>query len=465
MNLEVDTLSDRAQPLQQTQSRPGMRAREKRAVMYVLSLVFDIIALMGGYTAAMFVRDSEWLTAGDFSLIAIALPVFIMLEIAREVQSVEALDDRSTGTSRGLGALGATALVILGTLFLFDVDDFSRLGFVVIFATAAVLLIAGKFVLDVIFQRWMDGSAMASILLIDGLEVDYGDIRHVVDVELCGLTPSLSEPARMDGLSRLIEPFDRVVVASKYERRSDWAMFLRSHDIGGEIILDRDLLHGAVSIGQYGEQDTLVLSRGPLSLANRVQKRAFDIIVATIALILLSPLLVITAIAIKLESRGPVFFRQIRVGQGNRQFKIYKFRSMRAEQTDQAGNRSASRDDDRITKVGSFIRRTSIDELPQLLNVLIGHMSVVGPRPHALGSQAGDALFWEADRQYWLRHALKPGITGLAQVRGYRGATVRREDLEQRVRADLEYLASWSISTDIFIILRTLRVVVHKNAY
>ena len=465
MNVEVDTLSDRAHPLQQMQTRPGMRAREKRAVLYVASLLLDVLALVIGYIAAGFVRDSEWLSAGDISLLAIALPVFIMLEIAREVQSIESLEDRSIGTRRGLSALGATALVILGTLFLFDIDDFSRLGFIVVFSTATVVLIAGKYLLDMIFQRWMNGSAMSSILLIDGLEVDHRNIRHVVDVELCGLTPSLSEPARMDGLSRLIEPFDRVVVASKYERRGDWAMFLRSHDIGGEIILDRDLLHGAVSIGQYGEQDTLVLSRGPLSLANRVQKRAFDIVAAAIALTLLSPLLLLTALAIKLESRGPALFRQTRVGQGNRQFKIYKFRSMRVEQTDQAGNRSASRDDDRITKVGSFIRRTSIDELPQLLNVLLGHMSIVGPRPHALGSQAGDALFWEADRQYWLRHALKPGITGLAQVRGYRGATVKREDLEQRVRADLEYLASWSISSDIIIMLRTLRVVVHKNAY
>jgi lipopolysaccharide/colanic/teichoic acid biosynthesis glycosyltransferase len=269
----------------------------------------------------------------------------------------------------------------------------------------------------------------------------------------------------MDGLSRLIEPFDRVIVASRYEHRATWAMFLRSHDIGGEIVLDRDLLHGAVSIGEFGEQDTLILSRGPLSLANRVQKRVFDVLVSLAALIALAPLLLIVALAIKLESHGPVFFRQVRVGQGNRQFRIFKFRSMRAELEDGLGAKSTSRDDDRITRVGHLIRKTSIDELPQLFNVLLGHMSIVGPRPHALGSQAGSSLFWEADRRYWLRHALKPGITGLAQVRGFRGSTERVEDLEQRVRADLEYLSTWSIANDIFIILRTLRVLVHRNAY
>ena len=198
---------------------------------------------------------------------------------------------------------------------------------------------------------------------------------------------------------------------------------------------------------------------------NRIQKRALDLVVAVIALILLSPLLAIVALAIRLESQGPVLFTQLRVGQGNRQFRIFKFRSMRADSSDAAGTMSTGRDDQRITKVGRVIRRTSIDELPQLLNVIRGDMSMVGPRPHALGSTAGDELFWHASQQYWLRHALKPGITGLAQIRGYRGATERVEDLARRVRCDLEYLSNWSLWSDILILLKTIRVVMHKNAY
>jgi lipopolysaccharide/colanic/teichoic acid biosynthesis glycosyltransferase len=235
--------------------------------------------------------------------------------------------------------------------------------------------------------------------------------------------------------------------------------------VGGEIILDRNVLQGAVAIGQCGEEDTLILSRGPLSLSSRIQKRTFDLVVTIPTILFLLPLFLAVAICIKLESRGPVFFRQVRVGQGNRQFRIFKFRSMRQEASDHNGSRSTGRDDDRITRVGAFIRRTSIDELPQLFNVLRGDMSVVGPRPHALGSLAGQALFWEVTDRYWLRHALKPGMTGLAQIRGFRGSTDRIEDLTQRLRCDLEYLGAWSIWSDVLICLKTIRVVVHKNAY
>ncbi|QJU60522.1 exopolysaccharide biosynthesis protein [Sphingomonas sp. AP4-R1] len=190
-----------------------------------------------------------------------------------------------------------------------------------------------------------------------------------------------------------------------------------------------------------------------------------DLVITIPALIFLSPLLLAVALAVKLDSSGPVLFRQPRVGRGNRIFLMYKFRSMRNDLTDRAGARSASRDDDRITKIGRLIRSTSIDELPQLFNVLRGDMSLVGPRPHALGSLAGNALFWEVDERYWHRHALKPGLTGLAQIRGFRGATPDREDLANRLNADLEYLAGWTLWRDMSILFGTLRVIVHPNAY
>ena len=458
-------LSVNARQIVESSASGRLPAREKRTILYVVSMLLDVLALVGGYIVATSMRDLAYLRAADQSLIGIALPVFIMFAIAREVQSEESLESRSIGTRRALGALGATALVMLGALFLFNVDEFSRLGFVITFAVAALFSICGKLILDFIFKRWMGGSATATVLLLDGLDVPDRGIRDVIDLPACDIKLRLNDPASMDILSRLVEPFDRVIVACKYENRGDWAMFLRSHDVGGEIILDRDLLYGAVSIGQYADHDTLVLSRGPLSLPNRLQKRTFDIVVSAFSLLLLAPIFAIVALLIKLESKGPVFFKQTRVGQGNRQFSIYKFRSMRVERSDSDGNVSASRDDDRVTRIGRIIRRTSIDELPQLLNVFLGQMSVVGPRPHALGSQAGNNLFWEVTNQYWLRHALKPGITGLAQVRGFRGATNRIEDLQDRVRADIEYLATWSLANDIIIILRTLRVVVHQNAY
>ena len=146
-------------------------------------------------------------------------------------------------------------------------------------------------------------------------------------------------------------------------------------------------------------------------------------------------------------------------------FQVLKFRSMTVADADGAGHRSASRDDDRITRCGRFIRGTSIDELPQLLNVLKGDMSIVGPRPHALGSRAADKLFWEVDQRYWDRHAAKPGLTGLAQVRGFRGATLVEDDLRNRLQADLEYLENWSVWRDVKIIFLTVRVVWHRNAF
>jgi exopolysaccharide biosynthesis polyprenyl glycosylphosphotransferase len=364
-----------------------------------------------------------------------------------------------------LGALAGAAFVTISLGFLSDSDSISRLGVGITFGLAAVLVVIGKFLLDFLRKVMLGDHVLATILLKDGLEATPEASAIAVDVGSIGLWPDPERPDMIDRLSRIIAPYDRVIVACEYSHRGAWAMFLRGHDVGGEILLDRDLLHGAVAVGQYDRFDTIILSRGPLSLMNRLQKRALDLVVASLALLLLSPLLLVTAIAIKIDTPGPVFFRQTRVGQGNRQFEIFKFRSMRIEAADQAGNRSASRGDDRVTKVGRIIRKTSIDELPQLLNVLKGDMSVVGPRPHALGSTAGDDLFWHASQQYWLRHALKPGITGLAQIRGFRGATDLKEDLEQRVRCDLEYLSSWSLINDVIILAKTVRVVMHKNAY
>ncbi|MFN2149437.1 MAG: exopolysaccharide biosynthesis polyprenyl glycosylphosphotransferase [Anaerolineales bacterium] len=440
-------------------------ARDRRTALYLLSLLLDLLSLFGGYLLALQLRDPQWLVARGQSIFLISLPIFLMFEIAREVQSVETLESRILAIQRALGALGATAITIIGIVFLFKVEGVSRVALGAMFGAAGFLIILSKFALDMIFKRAMGGSALATILIIDGLDAQPEKGAEVVDISALGLSPDLDRPDVIDTLSHMIAPFDRVIIACSYEHRQAWSTFLRGHDVGGEILLDRNLLHGAVAIGRYDNQDTIILSRGPLNLMNRMQKRLLDLAVASIALVLLSPLLLATALAIRIDSRGPVLFRQSRVGQGNRHFRIYKFRSMYHDRSDQAGGKSTCKWDDRITPVGRVIRRTSIDELPQLINVLLGEMSMVGPRPHALGSTAGNALFWQASEQYWLRHALKPGITGLAQIRGYRGATQSVEDLDRRVRCDLEYLADWSLWKDVIILLKTFRVVIHKNAY
>lgn len=146
-------------------------------------------------------------------------------------------------------------------------------------------------------------------------------------------------------------------------------------------------------------------------------------------------------------------------------FRMFKFRSMRTDLLDHSASKLTTRNDSRVTRVGKFIRKTSLDELPQLLNVLRGDMSIVGPRPHATGALAGDALYWEVTSHYWSRHAVKPGLTGLAQVRGFRGNTETDTDLLNRVQADLAYLESWSIWRDITLVMQTFRVLVHRNAF
>jgi lipopolysaccharide/colanic/teichoic acid biosynthesis glycosyltransferase len=138
---------------------------------------------------------------------------------------------------------------------------------------------------------------------------------------------------------------------------------------------------------------------------------------------------------------------------------------MRAELSDHKASMLTQKDDPRITPIGALIRRTSIDELPQLFNVLRGDMSMVGPRPHAAEARAANALYWEVDPRYWARHCIKPGITGLAQIRGHRGTTVEEEDLIVRLRSDLEYVTDWSIWRDLRILAATVGVLVHYNAY
>jgi exopolysaccharide biosynthesis polyprenyl glycosylphosphotransferase len=190
--------------------------------------------------------------------------------------------------------------------------------------------------------------------------------------------------------------------------------------------------------------------------SNSLRKRIFDIIVASVALLFLAPLLAAIAITIKLTSRGPVLFFQYRYGYRNRRFKIYKFRSMRVDACD-TGVRQAVQGDSRVTWIGKILRKTSLDEVPQLINVIKGNMSLVGPRPHVPGMLAADRLYEDLVPYYFQRHTARPGITGLAQVSGCRGSTAQSEPAISRIDYDLAYIERWSLRLDIMIILRTVR--------
>jgi Undecaprenyl-phosphate glucose phosphotransferase len=205
----------------------------------------------------------------------------------------------------------------------------------------------------------------------------------------------------------------------------------------------------------------------PITDWDVVTKMLFDRFIGSILLLLASPVMLLAAIAIKLDSRGPVFFKQKRYGFNNELIEVYKFRSMYVDKCDATASVLVSKGDARVTKVGAFLRRTSIDELPQLINVAVkGNLSLVGPRPHAVFAKAENRLYDEAVDGYFARHRVKPGITGWAQVSGWRGETDTHEKIQRRVEHDLYYIENWSVPFDLYILAKTPFAVFNaRNAY
>jgi len=204
----------------------------------------------------------------------------------------------------------------------------------------------------------------------------------------------------------------------------------------------------------------------PIADWNMVIKSAFDRVAGGLIFLAMLPLMAATALAIKLDSPGPVFFRQRRLGFNNEEIEIFKFRSLRHDQADPLARTVVTRDDPRVTRVGRFIRKTSIDELPQLLNVLRGELSLVGPRPHAVEANTANKLWEEVVDGYFARHRVKPGITGWAQINGWRGEVNTPEKLQNRVEHDLYYIENWSLLFDLYILLRTpFALLKTENAY
>ncbi|UZK67741.1 sugar transferase [Sphingomonas sp. M1-B02] len=447
-------------------SAPLWTAQSRRLFLYGSSLLLDTAAVAGSFFATDVVMQDYWLPVPGFAVLGSILSLFVMFSISKESQSIETLKNPYLGLQRSTGALVAAFLVEVILIFITQLGGaISRLGFAMFFVLSILFVSVSRLVTQIATKALLGSGVEATVLLLDGPAIAGERGMKVIDVGKMNLWPDLAEPTTIARLANMIAGYDRIIVACNEDRRVAWSIFLQGTGAGGEIVAGLEQSLGAVGIGRCSLRDTLILSRGPLSFSNRIMKRSFDLCVGIPVTIFLAPLLIAVAIAVKLDSPGPVFFRQERIGEGNRNFRIFKFRSMCEEVSDAAGSRSTSRDDHRISRVGRIIRRTSIDELPQLFNVLLGNMSLVGPRPHALGSLAGSRLFWDVDPRYWLRHSLRPGITGLAQVRGFRGATDNATDLEDRLRCDLEYLGSWSMRLDIQILLATFRVLVHDKAY
>jgi Undecaprenyl-phosphate glucose phosphotransferase len=215
-----------------------------------------------------------------------------------------------------------------------------------------------------------------------------------------------------------------------------------------------------------GDIPFLAVFDKPLSDWSWAIKEIEDRVIAAIALVMLAPVMLGVAAAVKFTSPGPVLFRQKRHGFNNQLVEVYKFRSMFTNQSDATAAKLVTKGDPRVTPVGRIIRKTSLDELPQLFNVLKGELSLVGPRPHATACRAGERLYQDVVDGYSARHRMKPGITGLAQIHGWRGETDTEEKLQRRVELDIQYIDNWSIWMDLYILAMTpISLLNTKNAY
>lgn len=263
---------------------------------------------------------------------------------------------------------------------------------------------------------------------------------------------------------------DQVLVALPWaaaHRMEQIMAVLRSYSV--EVLLVPDMSafrYAGNRISEVGGMPMFNVSDFPLRGWSPVLKRAEDLVIGSIMLVALMPLLLLIALLVKLDSKGPVLFKQKRYGYNNVLIKVYKFRTMYHAERDMDASQQTVKGDARVTRIGRWLRRSSLDELPQLLNVLSGRMSLVGPRPHATATKAAGVLFENAVQNYAARHRVKPGITGWAQVNGYRGETDTLQKIEKRVEYDLEYIENWSILFDLYILLRTIpSVLFSKEAY
>ena len=446
---------------------------EKRRLQAYLAMVAaDAIGIILSFALVALVylgRDGNLARVhGGLQAAYLLLPLFLTIALYNGTYSRSTLTDWRKGCGKAIVSLLVSAALLNFFAFFAKMNaEFSRVVFTVGLGVTTVYMVGYRLAFSRwLTARWGAGASNRLVILAGGPRFTLPDALHV-DAAEHGLTPDIDDPDSLDRLAKYLRNMDFVLVSSTGDDRLAWSEVLKGTGVQGELIDENSRNIGALGVVHHEEvnQSALLVSTGQLGMRARVLKRAFDLALTIPALLLLSPLLLLVALAIKLQDGGPVFFLQRRMGRGNHFFDIYKFRSMRQEEADASGQVSASRDDDRITPIGRLIRRTSIDELPQLINVLKGDMSLVGPRPHALGSKAGTKLFWQVDRKYWQRHGLRPGITGLAQVRGYRGATDEESDLANRLQADLEYMQGWNLWRDISILLRTASVVIHDRAY
>jgi len=463
-------------------------------LMVIIAALVDVFGTMtvAGLTAYYypgFRAPMNWAVYSAFAALgAVALATFALLFGQYQFANLLAPFRRITR----LVLSWLVSFTVLGSaIFLLKFgSELSRVWLITWSASGLFFFMSWRFMLAAFLRRMnRDGHFNKQVVLVGGGE-NAARVVSVVDgsldsgVNLIGLFDDRDDaraPAETKGLFKLggiddlidfvrATPVDLIIVTlpTHAEERI-------THLLGRLWVLPVDIRISAQAqklrlrpraYSYIGNLPCLDVYDKPLGEWGPLFKVALDKIVASLMLVILAPIMAATALAIKIDSKGPVLFRQKRYGFNNELIEIYKFRSMYTDQADASAATLVTRGDARVTRVGRFIRRTTLDELPQLFNVLRGELSLVGPRPHATQAKAGASLYEHVVDGYFARHRVKPGLTGWAQINGWRGETDTTEKIERRVEHDLYYIENWSLPFDLYILLRTpLALIKAENAY
>jgi len=462
----------------------------------ILLRVLEPLLLLATGIAAQMVLDARMEPAVEpiyarAAILGAAFYVGIAEAIGAYDVDVRFSMQRATG--RVLTALFATAmLVMMAGFFLKVSEDYSRLWAIVWFVASAGTVPAGRLAITWwIMGRKRDGLFNLRVAILGAGEQGQRLARYIeghdrLTIDLVGFFDDrgperLGIKPRPDGLPLCgnLEALIAMVRAGHVDQviiALPWSAEQRLQEIVAALAITPVRIRLAPDLASFafaqrpimllGDLPVMALFDRPISGLDSLVKRIEDLILLALILPFALPIMLCAAIAIKLDSPGPIFFRQDREGFNNRRFAIWKFRTMHADRLEFDAIQQASRHDPRITRIGRILRATSIDELPQLINVVRGDMSIVGPRPHAPSTRAGSRLFGEIVGTYAARHNVKPGLTGWAQVKGWRGETDTEEKLIHRLEHDLHYIEHWSVAFDLYILLRTSwAVIAQRNAY
>ncbi|RWN51193.1 undecaprenyl-phosphate glucose phosphotransferase [Mesorhizobium sp.] len=385
---------------------------------------------------------------------------------------------------------GTFALMALTAFAVKMSQDYSRLVFGTWFVVGFMLIFGLRLLMSKLIRRWArDGRMERRAVIVGGGTTAEVLIRSVEkqpynDIRICGIfddrgdkrsPPIVAGYPKLGTVSELIEfariaRIDMLIVSLPLTAETRVLQLLKKL-----WVLPVDIRLSAHSnalqfrpraYSYIGSVPMLDIFDRPINDWDSVAKRAFDIVFSIIGIIVFSPVMLATAIAIKLDSNGPVLFHQKRHGFNNEIIEVYKFRSMYTDKADPTAKQTVTRNDPRVTRVGRFIRKTSIDELPQFFNSLFGSLSLVGPRPHAIAAQSHNLLYNEVVDGYFARHKVKPGVTGWAQINGWRGEMDTNEKIRMRTEYDLYYIENWSLLFDLRILFLTpIRLLNTENAY